>query len=349
MGLRHLPLCSLFVGAALANPHLHRRQDGPVDPGTAADCTWYDTALDASYTCEWFEFNWGLSHEDFVSYNPSVLDDCSGIKIGNSYCVEVNNGQPRPTITSPTPTGTATPKPSPTQDGLIDTCNSFYRAVSGDTCDKIVARYGTFTLSQFLGWNPAVGSDCSGLVATYYYCVGVPGLGGSSTTTTATSTSTSTRTSTTASGPTPTQTGIISACTRYHKAVDGDSCTGIVQQYGTFTLDQFLAWNSAVGADCAGLWLGYYYCIGVPGTATKTSTSTTMTTTTTAGCASAPTPTQPGAVCACKSWHKVVSGNTCDAIQKQYGITAANFNKWNPQVGTDCKSLWLGYYVCVGA
>jgi hypothetical protein len=68
MGLRHLLPASLLVGAALANPHLYRRQDGPVDPGTASDCTYYDTALDSTYTCEYFEFNWGLSHEDFVSY-----------------------------------------------------------------------------------------------------------------------------------------------------------------------------------------------------------------------------------------------------------------------------------------
>ncbi|KAL4971187.1 hypothetical protein BDW66DRAFT_155904 [Aspergillus desertorum] len=54
-------------------------------------------------------------------------------------------------------------------------------------------------------------------------------------------------------------------------------------------------------------------------------------TNTTAGGASAPTPTQPGAVCACKTRHKVVSGNTCGAIQKQYAITAANFKKWDPQ------------------
>ncbi|KAF3389261.1 LysM domain-containing protein [Penicillium rolfsii] len=396
----------------MANPHLYRRQDGPVDPGTASDCTWYDTARDSTYTCEWFELNWGLSHEDFVSYNPSVLDDCSGIKVGNSYCVEANNGQPRPTTTSSTPTSTATPKPSPTQDGLIDTCKAFYLAVAGDTCDKIVAKYGgTFATADFIAWNPAVGSDCSGIWAKTYYCVGVPGTPtGNPSTTTPTGGPSPTQdgiistcsrfyqavagdtcdkiaakygtfstadfiawnpavgefcsglqvgyyycvgipstptTTTTPTGPAPTQTGIISTCNRYHKAVDGDSCAGIVKQYGTFTLDQFLAWNSAVGADCGGLWLGYYYCIGVPGTATKPTTTTT--TTTTAGCTSAPTPTQPGAVCACKQWHKVVSGNTCDTIQKQYGITAANFNMWNPQVGTNCASLWLGYYVCVGA
>ncbi|PKY05239.1 hypothetical protein P168DRAFT_326936 [Aspergillus campestris IBT 28561] len=174
MGIRRLLHCSLLVGATLADPRLHRRQDGPVDPGTAADCTWYDTALDPAYTCERFELYWGLSHGDFVSYNPSVLDDCTGIKIGNSYCIEVNNGQPRPTTTTPTPTITAAPKPSPTQDGLIDTCTTFYMAVADDTCDKIVAQYGTFTVADFIAWNPAVGPDCSAVWAESYYCVGVP-------------------------------------------------------------------------------------------------------------------------------------------------------------------------------
>jgi hypothetical protein len=124
-------------------------------------------------------------------------------------------------------------------------------AVSGDTCNKVVAKYGTFTLDQFLSWNPAVGADCSGLWLGYYYCVGVPGTPSTTTTTT-----------TTPAGPSPTQTGIIYSCSRYHKAVNGDTCVRIVDQYGTFTLDQFLSGNPAVGADCTGLWLGYYYCIG---------------------------------------------------------------------------------------
>ncbi|GIK02896.1 hypothetical protein Aspvir_006959 [Aspergillus viridinutans] len=335
MILKNLLSSSLVLGAALASPHLSRRQDGPVDPGTAADCTYYDTALDSSYTCKWFEFNWGLSHEDLVSYNPSVKDDCSGLRVGNSYCVEVNHGQPRPTTTatSSTPTSTATPKPSPTQDGLIDTCTAFYMAVAGDTCDRIVARYGTFTTAEFISWNPAVGADCSGLWAKTYYCVGIPSTPTTKPSTTATPTG----------GPSPTQTGIISTCNIFYKAVGGDTCSKVVAKYGTFTLDQFLSWNPAVGADCSGLWLGYYYCIGVPGTPTQPITPTT-----TAGCTSAPTPTRPGAICACNKWHMVVGGNTCDSIQRQYGISAANFNQWNPQVGTSCSTLWLGYYVCVG-
>jgi hypothetical protein len=95
------------------------------------------------------------------------------MQIGHSYCVEVNNGLPRPTSTLPGTTGT--PKPSPTQAGLISTCTAFYKAVSGDGCSAIAAHFGTFTLADFIAWNPAVKSDCTGLWVDFYYCVGIPG------------------------------------------------------------------------------------------------------------------------------------------------------------------------------
>jgi hypothetical protein len=64
-------ICSigLLVTNVLAISHSkYRRQDGPVDPGTAADCTYFDTAINKNYNCAYFENEWGLSHEDFVSY-----------------------------------------------------------------------------------------------------------------------------------------------------------------------------------------------------------------------------------------------------------------------------------------
>ncbi|CAD6446761.1 ebb40fb2-5fe2-4202-a0f0-7e45d98b00a8 [Sclerotinia trifoliorum] len=307
---------------AITNPKLnkHPRQDGPVDPGTATDCTYYDTAYDSSYTCAYFEESWGLTHADFIDWNPSLKSDCSGLRIGNSYCVEVNFGLPRPTttlkltstsssstLTTPIPTTTGTPKPSPTQPGLIEACTTFHYAVSGDDCSLIVAKYGTFTFADFLAWNPAVGSACTGLWASTWYCVGVPGTP----TVRPTSTS-STSTSTSASGPTPTQSGIVGTCSRWHLAVSGDDCIP-----------------------------------GTPTTTSSTITSTTATPTSTCN-PSAPTPTQPTAICGCKKWHMVASGNSCESIEKLYGITAADFNKWNPNVGTACTTLWLGYYVCVG-
>jgi hypothetical protein len=199
-----------------------------------------------------------------------LRSDCCGMDIGHSYCVEVNNGLPRPTSkststspsTTPTPTPTATatgtPKPSPTQAGLISTCTAFYKAVSGDGCSAIAAHFGTFNLADFIAWNPAVKSDCTGLWVDFYYCVGVPG----STATPTTSKPTPPPSATGPPKPSPTQAGLISTCTSFYQAVSDDNCSKVVAIFKTFTLAGFLAWNSAVGKDCSALWTGYYYCVG---------------------------------------------------------------------------------------
>ncbi|KAK2746093.1 hypothetical protein FQN57_003433 [Myotisia sp. PD_48] len=409
-------LSALVLSLALhgAQARHAKRQQGPVDPETVKDCTFYDEAIDESYDCAHFERLYDITHSQFVTWNPSVKNDCSGIKVGNSYCVESPTEPTTPTTTSnpttttttptgPSPTqdgiistcvrfhkaesgdtcqtvvdkygtfsfdqfmlwntavtadcggfwlgyyycvgvpGTPTTKPtqsptptgpSPTQTGIISTCNRYHKAESGDSCSTIVDKYGTFPLNKFVEWNPAVKEDCSGLWLGYYYCIGIPGTPTQKPTTTKTPTPT---------GPSPTQTGIISTCNRWHKAESGNSCSTIVDKYGTFTLEKFIQWNPAVKADCSGLWVGYHYCIGIPGTPTTKPTPTPT------GCTSPglPSPTQPGGICKCKQWHKVASGDNCATIQTKYKISAADFNKWNPEVGKDCKTLWLGYYVCV--
>ncbi len=45
---------------------LLRRQDGPTDPGIHKLCTFWDTAVDSSATCDYFETTWSITHEDFV-------------------------------------------------------------------------------------------------------------------------------------------------------------------------------------------------------------------------------------------------------------------------------------------
>ncbi|KAK2746208.1 hypothetical protein FQN57_003330 [Myotisia sp. PD_48] len=421
-----LLLGSLATATAVGTTRLADRGAEPTlpyDPNTAANCIWW-WDNDGSITCTQRVETWGVKLEDFYKWNPILKGSCDNAKSGNSYCLEAIGGEPTTTTSSPTPS--QSPWPAPRQDGTIESCVRFYQAANGDTCGKIVDSFGgTFTLEQFITWNPALGADCSGLWAGYYYCVGIPGTPTKLPTTTATATATTT----TPAGPSPTQTGIIKTCNHYHKAVEGDSCVAIVDQYKTFTLDDFLKWNTAVGADCGGLWLGYFYCIGVPGTPTKPPTTTAAPTTTTptdpsptqtgiikncnryhkavsgdscssivdqygtfnletfikwnpavntdcsalwlgyyycigipgtptvkptptpTGCTSPglPSPTQPGAICKCKKWHKVVSGDICESIQNKYRISAADFNKWNPQVGADCKTLWVGYNVCVGA
>jgi len=161
--------------------------------------------------------------------------------------------------------------------------------------------------------------------------------------------------------PKPTQPGLDASCTAFYKAVPGDSCWAIVQNLagGAFSLDDFYAWNPAVGDECAGLQAAVYYCVGVPGrglsggVVTKPTTTSKPASTTTqrpTGCtAAAPASTQPGSVCGCRRWHKVVQGDACGALERAYRISHEDFMRWNTQVGGDeCGSLWLGYNVCVG-
>ncbi|KAL8996011.1 MAG: hypothetical protein Q9169_004392, partial [Polycauliona sp. 2 TL-2023] len=397
-----------------------RRQSGPVSPDTISDCTYFYDSQPGD-TCASIASEWGISLEDFVTYNPSVKPDCSGIVTGNSYCVEQNYGDgpsPSPstssiatttpetgiTTTSPVSTGPtpvqsginpqckrlapshdfvaksssyswnpavgpncetlfvgyyvcvglpgtptapptstsagATPGPSPTQSGLITTCKPFYKVQDGDYCEKIATSYGTFSLADFYTWNPAIGTNCGSLFVGYYVCVGVPG-----TPTTRPST-TSTSTSATSSGPTPTQSGIISSCTKYYKTIAGDTCEVISNTFGTFSSSQFITWNPAVRTDCSQLNLDYYYCIAVPGTpTTRSSTTTTKTTSTTS---SGPSPTQSGIIQSCTKYYTTVSGDTCQVISDRYGtFSVAQFVTWNPAVKTDCSQLYLGYYYCI--
>ncbi|KAI4182253.1 MAG: hypothetical protein LQ346_006628 [Caloplaca aetnensis] len=65
------------------------------------------------------------------------------------------------TSTSATPTG-----PSRTQSGIISSCTKYYQAVSGDSCEVISNKFGTFTVTQYQLWNP-VGPDCGQLFLGY--------------------------------------------------------------------------------------------------------------------------------------------------------------------------------------
>ena len=235
------------------------------------------------------------------------------MQVGNSYCVEVNFGLPRPTSvkttstaaptthTSTTPTGT--PKPSPTQAGLIESCTNFYLAPANDNCNKIVALYGTFTYDDFVKWNPAVGATCDGIWAKTWYCVGIPGTSIAKPTIRSPAQSSTQRPTTTGSPkPSPTQEGLIESCTSFYFAVENDNCAKIVNLFGTFTMRDFVSWNPAVGDDYGGIWADTYYCVGIPGTpATRPVTSTKSTTT--GNGVSTPLPTQPGMVTNCNKFH----------------------------------------------
>ncbi|KAG6006483.1 hypothetical protein E4U21_007027 [Claviceps maximensis] len=319
------------VSTVFADPHSRTKRGekpaGKVDAGTASDCTYWEEKTDESVTCDSLREAWSISAKDFLDWNPLVKNDCSGIKVGNSYCVEVNYGVPPPYSTPTQQGGEPKPsptQPSPTQPGLAQDCTDFYLAEAGDTCDKIVAARGKVTLPQFVAWNPAVGETCAHLWAGYYYCVQSAGPVPSSLpspTKPAPST-----------GPSPTQYGIAKDCTAFYEVAPGDFCQAIVDKYRTFSLDSFLKWNPAVGPHCRALYVGYYVCVGAPEAATDKPTRPP-----------GPSPTQEGIIKSCGRYYKAVSGDTCQVIVDKYrgSLQLNDFYKWNPAVKK-------GYYYCTG-
>jgi LysM repeat protein len=275
------------------------------------------------------EHSISLSH--FFAWNSGVGTNCGSLWLGYYVCVSVV-GQDTPTTTtsSTTTTTTTTPPtngvvtPTPTRPGMVDDCDDFHMVVDGDYCAAIADTYG-ISLARFLQLNPHIGADCSGLWLGYYVCVSIIGDDPDPPVTTTTTTTT---TNTTPAGPSPTQSGLVESCTSFYQAQPGDTCQAITQQKYPYIylVSLFVRWNPAVGSSCSNLLTGYYYCVA-------TELHQPM----------------PGTVANCRGYHHVKAGDSCWAIQQQYGITAAQFNAWNPLVGSSCGSLWQGYFICVYA
>ncbi|CEJ91754.1 hypothetical protein VHEMI07446 [[Torrubiella] hemipterigena] len=143
--------------------------------------------------------------------------------------------------------------PSPVQQGIANNCQRFYRAQRGETCQQIADKFGnSFSVPDFENWNPAVHSDCSALLADYYYCVSTSG----STPVNGGSPSSAVQT------PQPIHADTASNCNRFYRADRGDSCDSIVDKYRGFTVADFQAWNPSVKPDCTGIIANDYYCVG---------------------------------------------------------------------------------------
>ncbi|CAG8010468.1 unnamed protein product [Penicillium nalgiovense] len=309
--------------------------------GEIANCTdWY--ASQSKYdTCYSVITGRHLLFDEFYAMNPSVKSDCSGLSIGTYYCISTYEGGFPPgfpgwvssssspissiPLTTSTPTGNGVSTPSPIQTGMVSTCNQFYKVVADDGCYDIANEHG-IPLASFYAWNPAVKTDCSGLQADEYVCVGVK----------LTSTSAVVTATTSVSGvttPSPIQKGMVSTCDTFYDVHPGDSCYDIADTHGV-SLDTFYTWNPAVKTDCSGLQPDEYVCVGV-----KAATGTGVTT---------PYPVQTGMVATCDAFYKVIADDSCVDIANANGVPVASFYAWNPAVKTDCSGLQVSEYVCVG-
>ena len=239
----------------------------PFEPDTDPDCTWW-LDNDGSVSCQNVPYEWAISFNDFLAWNPCIKSDCSGYKTGFSYCVEApppstppSSSKPPPSTTtsdvpgSPTESGNGIQTPLPTQPSLISNCNKFYFVKSGDGCAAVATTHG-ISLSQFLAWNPLAGTQCTGLWANAYACVGIIGSSPTS--------SSTLRSSTTSAGngiatPSPTQPGIVANCDRFHLVKSGENCATIGARY-SMSAQRIQQWNGLT-STCSNLWANVYICV----------------------------------------------------------------------------------------
>ena len=266
----------------------------------------------------------GITIQQFLEWNPKVGGAaCTGIWLDTYVCVSIIGHEPTPTDPD---NGIETPQP--TQPGMVKNCDAFHLVESGDSCAAIAESNG-ITVQQFLEWNPKVGgAACTGLWLDTYVCVSIIGHE-----------PTPTDPGNGIETPLPTQPGMVDNCDEFHLVESGDSCATISEK-SRITVEEFLKWNPEVGGTaCTGLWLDAYVCVSVIGhEPTPTNPGNGIET---------PTPIQDGMTPNCKKFHFIKKGQTCEDIVSQHGITLANFIKWNPAAGKDCKGLWAETYACV--
>ncbi|KAF3932746.1 hypothetical protein ABW19_dt0205660 [Dactylella cylindrospora] len=364
---------------------IHRRQvatPSPVQPGQVANCIGW-RYVQSGDTCANIVTRFqappiSLTLAKLLSYNPALGNNCQGLTLRTYVCVQVSAAS---TTTRTTTTTTAAPvvTPTPIQSGQVGNCIGWRYVQSTDTCANIVSRYAaapiSLTLANLLKWNPALGSNCAGLTPKYFVCVRIDPSKPTSTTTT-------TRTTTpVVSTPTPIQSGQVGNCIGWRYVAASDTCSNIVTRFQaapvSLTLANLLAWNPALGSNCAGLTPGYFVCVRIdPSISTTTSRTTTSsrtttttsrtttttsrttttttrtTTTTTSSGITTPTPIQSGQAAGCIGWRYVQASDTCANIVTRYQsspvyLTLEHLLAWNPALGSNCAGLTPGYFVCV--
>ncbi|KAK4985901.1 hypothetical protein LTR66_008032 [Elasticomyces elasticus] len=302
--------------------------------GTTASCSCFTVVMGynaGDYVCADVASDSHITVNQLTTWNTWLSSNCDTALYANlnssdtrAVCVGVNGTTTSATATSVVSTTATTQSQGPTQSGEVPGCQKHYTVLSGDSCSSIDTQFN-ITFQQFYNWNPSLGNNCQYLVAGNSYCVLGP----------ATSTTTSSTVTSATQGPT--QSGEVSGCLQHYTVKSGDSCSAIDSQFG-ITFQQLYSWNPSVGANCQYLGIGNSYCVkGPASTASSTATST------------ASGPTQSGEVKNCLQHYTVKSGDSCSAIDSQFGITFQQFYSWNPSVGNNCQYLGIGNSYCVKA
>lgn len=213
---------------------------------------------------------------------------------------------------------------------MPENCKHFHQVAADENCQTILDIYDYITEEQFFEWNPVLDGNCNGLWMDNWYCVGAFD-------------SDYPMPPTVTATPTPIPTKSPDDCAAWYLTTVDDTCEIIVGIFGTFDLEDFIAWNPSVFEDCSDIKQSTWYCVG------KADTPTTRTD-------GAPTPTGPaeemptqsGISEDCTSYWLVSDDDTCQSIAAANGISQTDLITLNPALGTTCDELQADYYICVG-
>ncbi|KAK4447078.1 hypothetical protein QBC34DRAFT_143074 [Podospora aff. communis PSN243] len=344
----------------------------PTFPNTDCRCNAF-YQLRRPDTCESLFEQFDLAPADFFTWNPEVSRNCTfNFYVGYSYCVGIGAGSPCSTdiptsfatgmntatdysyvsdgtkaSAGPLPTATGFP-PEPLQPGTPSNCQQFYRATDVDTCMSISYLFrDQLNENLFKQWNPAVESDCAGLLVNYHYCVLAPRDP---------STFPNATTQYTFDLPDPTglptttwnvseisllQTtfsGAATPCPILAPAPTSAGCDDIEEIFSV-SVSNLRAWNR--GVDCATtLSPGVLYCIGDP-----TAPPAPLETPPPAGNPDGPQPQLEGIVLDCTKYWFVGGSDKCDMLAEIHDITPAQLLGWNPEL--NCTQPQSGRFICV--
>ncbi|KAG5746608.1 hypothetical protein H9Q70_010692 [Fusarium xylarioides] len=328
--------CHVAFGAAVSDRLSRRGWDpaNPHDDKTTKSCSWW-LDYDDEVSCDSILEDCHITSNDLLRWNPSIKDDCKGMTLGRSYCVEATSAvepEPKP---SPTQPSNGIKTPDSLQLGIVSNCDKFYMVKSGEGCATVASKNG-ITLAEFYKWNTKVGSACTALYADAYACVSV--LGHNAPTPVQTS-----KPSNGIKTPSPIQDGTTKDCEKFHFVKSTTTCASI-EDYYELPFATFKSWNPAVGNKCESLLANYWVCVKAKGWKPSTPTKPSKP----ANGIETPAMIQPGMTNSCNKFHEVKKTTTCASIQDYYKVTMEQIAKWNPAVGSKCTALWAGYSVCVG-
>ncbi|KAK9422563.1 putative LysM domain-containing protein [Seiridium unicorne] len=317
--------------------------------GAAATCTGSTYTVGSGDTCQSISSSQGVGTDRMITLNQ--LDyNCSMLQTGEELC-------------------------------MPDKCTT-YVPQSNMTCDEVIAQAGGgFSTIQLISWNPTIHSNCDNLdvMIGRSLCVSPPGAATFSVSTAIPKPTTSQGLNSSLfvswqPGPAPTAapnfttswyTPTVPATLSTANVTFNDTVSSLAAQRTTYCWLQDDDWENGFYPDllpqgCQALVTSY--CLAdvnapvptsparIPAVCTpdRSDYDDSPDPTTTAAAAT-PTPFQPGMISGCQNFYKVQSGDTCQAIADEFHIDLTYFYGWNPDVGSSCQALFLGYYVCVSA